>query len=76
MIFGLILVAIGIIFLLQNLNIITGRAWEIIWPVVVILIGIGFGVRHVKGKGCCGEDRKKMFKQKMRGPMNTHEGEE
>ncbi len=42
MIFGVILVAIGIIFLLQNLNIITGDAWKIIWPIVVILIGIGF----------------------------------
>ncbi|MFA4880295.1 MAG: DUF5668 domain-containing protein [Candidatus Doudnabacteria bacterium] len=42
MIFGVILVAIGVIFLLQNLDIITGNAWKIIWPIVVILIGIGF----------------------------------
>lgn len=50
MVFGLILVAIGAIFLLQNLEIITGKAWEIIWPVVVILLGVGFLVRHLKNR--------------------------
>ncbi len=50
MVFGLILIAIGLIFLLQNLNIISGRAWEVIWPVVVILLGVGFFVRHWKRK--------------------------
>lgn len=48
MVFGLILIAIGLIFLLQNLNIISGKAWEVIWPVVVILLGVGFLVRQIK----------------------------
>jgi len=73
MIFGLILVALGIIFLLQNLNIITGRAWEIIWPIIVILIGVGFFVRHLKGKGREREDRRRMFREKMKKSMERPE---
>jgi len=73
MIFGLILVALGIIFLLQNLNIITGRAWEIIWPIIVTLIGVGFFVRHLKGKGREREDRRRMFREKMKKSMERPE---
>lgn len=68
MIFGFILVAIGAIFLLQNLNIIQGAAWKIIWPVTVILIGIGFIVSRIKKGRTRGErliDRKKAFREKF-----------
>ncbi len=65
--------AIGIIFLLQNLNVITGRAWEIIWPIIVILIGVGFFVRHLQGKGPRREDRRRMFREKVKKSMESPE---
>ena len=40
MIFGLILIIIGLVFLLQNLGYISGAAWSIIWPAILIVIGI------------------------------------
>ena len=40
MILGLILIIIGIVFLLQNLGYISGAAWSIIWPAILIVIGI------------------------------------
>ena len=40
MIFGLILLIIGVVFLLQNLGYISGAAWSIIWPAILIVIGI------------------------------------
>lgn len=36
---GLILVLIGGVFLLENLGILAGDAWEIIWPVIIIIFG-------------------------------------
>ena len=41
MIFGLILIIIGLVFLLQNLGYISGAAWSIIWPAILIIIGLG-----------------------------------
>jgi predicted membrane protein len=37
---GLILVAIGVLFLLGNLNIVRGTYWIAYWPVVLIVIGL------------------------------------
>ncbi|MGH2592084.1 MAG: LiaI-LiaF-like domain-containing protein [Anaerolineae bacterium] len=36
---ALVLIAIGAIFLLQNLNILSGNVWGTIWPVFLILLG-------------------------------------
>lgn len=41
MFFSLILIVAGIVFLLKNLGYISGTAWSIIWPVILIVIGIG-----------------------------------
>jgi predicted membrane protein len=38
---GLIIIAIGIILLLQKMNILSGDFWGYFWPVVLILIGLG-----------------------------------
>ncbi|MEK9156425.1 MAG: DUF5668 domain-containing protein [Patescibacteria group bacterium] len=38
--FGLILVVVGVVLLLQNLGIITAQARGIIWPLIIIAIGI------------------------------------
>lgn len=37
---GLILTVVGIVWLLQNLGLITGNAWQIIWPAVIIVLGL------------------------------------
>ena len=39
--FGLILIIIGSVFLIQNLGIIPAGAWSIIWPVILIVMGLG-----------------------------------
>lgn len=36
-----IILGIGIIFLLSNLGLIKGPVWSIIWPVILIIIGLG-----------------------------------
>lgn len=46
-----ILIIIGLIFLLENLNIIPGINWSVIWPVLLILAGL-YMIK--KRGGCCG----------------------
>jgi len=40
MVFGLILVDIGIIALLEKLNVINGNVWNYTWPVILVIIGL------------------------------------
>jgi hypothetical protein len=40
MVFGLILVAVGIIALLEKLNVITGNIWNYTWPAILVIIGL------------------------------------
>ncbi|MBU2635126.1 hypothetical protein KJ841_01465 [Patescibacteria group bacterium] len=40
MFFSLILIIIGVVFLLQNFGYISEGAWSIIWPAILIVIGI------------------------------------
>ena len=42
MFFGLIIIIIGLVFLLKNLGLIGGDVWPIIWPSLVIVIGLSF----------------------------------
>jgi len=37
---GLLLVVLGVLFLLRNLGIIAGNFWDILWPAVVVFVGI------------------------------------
>jgi len=37
---GVALVIIGAIFLMKNLGIISGIAWDIFWPLALIVVGI------------------------------------
>jgi len=41
MFLGLILIVIGLVFLLKNLGYISEPAWSIIWPVILVVIGLG-----------------------------------
>lgn len=38
--FGLILVILGILFLLEEMGIIDGNFWGYFWPVILIVVGI------------------------------------
>jgi membrane-bound ClpP family serine protease len=42
MFFGLLLIVIGVIFLLQNLGYLSASAWGVLWPVIVVIIGLTF----------------------------------
>jgi ABC-type nickel/cobalt efflux system permease component RcnA len=42
---GLMLILLGVVFLLNNLGLITGNVWNIIWPSIIILIGLWFLIR-------------------------------
>ena len=56
MIFGLILIIIGLVFLLQNLGYISGAAWSIIWPAILIMIGLWILLKR-KDQGFFWEER-------------------
>ena len=36
---GAAFIIIGILFLLKNLGLIQGIAWDIVWPIVLIVLG-------------------------------------
>lgn len=48
--FGLGLVLVGMLLLLNNLGIITGDTWNYIWPGIVIIIGLSL---LFKKNDCC-----------------------
>jgi hypothetical protein len=58
MIIGIIIIIIGLVFLLQSLGLITGSVWQIIWPILIIIAGLGIICKE-KGKCCCGENCEK-----------------
>ncbi len=42
MFFGLVLVAVGIIWLLIKLGVLTGSVWGYAWPIILIILGLVF----------------------------------
>jgi hypothetical protein len=42
MVFGLVIVAVGVIALLESLGVIDGSVWQYAWPVILIIIGLSF----------------------------------
>lgn len=49
MFFGIAIVVIGAVFLLQNLGVISSNVWSIIWPSLLIIAGICM----IRKNGCC-----------------------
>ena len=48
MFFGLIILVVGIAFLLKNIDIISGDVWPIIWPSLVVAVGLSILFRRKK----------------------------
>jgi hypothetical protein len=42
MIFGLIIIAVGVIALLIKLDVLSGSVWNYAWPVILIILGLSF----------------------------------
>jgi hypothetical protein len=42
MVFGAIIIAVGIIALLVNTGAITGSIWDYVWPTALVIIGLSF----------------------------------
>jgi len=42
---GLMVLLVGIVFLLQNLGYISGNVWGIIWPAIIIIVGLSMIMR-------------------------------
>ncbi len=40
MFIALVLVIVGVVMLLKNLGVITAEAWDIVWPVALIALGL------------------------------------
>lgn len=45
MFFGLLLVIVGAVFLLENLGIVSGDVWDLIWPLIIMLFGISLLIK-------------------------------
>jgi uncharacterized membrane protein len=47
MVFGLLLIAVGIIALLVKTGVLSGSVWSYTWPTVLIILGLSFIFRRV-----------------------------
>ncbi len=48
---GLVLVVIGVLFLLNSLGLLAVNAWSLIWPVFIIILGVRFVWGALSGRG-------------------------
>lgn len=53
--FGLIILAVGLALLMRNMGIISPETWGIVWPVLIIIVGL----KKTMKKGCCHGKMKK-----------------
>lgn len=58
-----LLIVVGLIFLLENLNLIPGVEWSIVWPIILILAGV-YMLKKKSGDNCCGWMKKKEEEKK------------
>jgi len=40
MLIGLLVIVVGVLFLLKNLGVIGGNFWDILWPIIIVFVGI------------------------------------
>jgi hypothetical protein len=43
---GILILVIGVFFLFKNLGLIAGNVWDVLWPVIVIAIGLRILMRR------------------------------
>lgn len=58
MFFGLLLIIVGVVFLLQNLGIVSGSVWNLIWPLIIMLLGISIILKTLFAPGYYGKRNK------------------
>ncbi len=46
MLLGGILIIVGVVFFLQYLGIVPENTWGLIWPLILIVIGLSILIRH------------------------------
>jgi hypothetical protein len=71
MVFGLLVIAVGVIALLVKTDVISGSIWSYFWPTALIIIGLSFlfgrmfRFRRWRWFGCCmpWDDRDKSTKE-------------
>ncbi len=56
MFIGILVLAVGVVFLLQNLGYISGSVWNIVWPAIIIVVGLSMIFR--------GRVRRNVFQKK------------
>lgn len=54
MLFGVSIIIVGVILLLQNLGLVADGAWNIIWPALIIILGVSILIK---------KDRRQSFNQ-------------
>jgi uncharacterized integral membrane protein len=55
---GALVLVVGLVFLMQNLGYISGNVWQVIWPLIVIVVGFSMIIRN-KRPGRLFEKKKK-----------------
>jgi hypothetical protein len=65
MFFGLVLIAVGVFALLVNLGVLSGSLWSYVWPIILVILGLGFLWRRRYWRTrrwrhwCCPDEEKK-----------------
>jgi len=54
MLFGIMVLLVGLMFLLQNLGVIQGSVWAVFWPVLLIVFGLGIMASRKRHCWFCG----------------------
>ena len=60
MFFALLLILLGLIYLLKNLGFLVGSIWAIVWPSLLILIGIYLIIKGRKHRALWANIRRKL----------------
>ncbi len=48
MFIGFILIALGVLFLLQNIGVLNEATWGIVWPILIIALGLSMVFKRGK----------------------------
>jgi len=51
---GIIVILVGVVFFLKNLGYLAVVSWDLIWPLIVVIVGIGMISRRCKNCGMWG----------------------